>query len=246
MDPETAKLGASLREAEGSECIYVERRIVVHARVAQTQLSEKAVHVSLEDLESPGFLPPDHVLGSPYMGTIAAGVARGEGRFLTDEWHGTPYCPWTVYLGHPAVESVRVLAAQAREKPSCRRYLLLRQRLQDARWPPEEDAETRLAQQVGKIASAVSEGEMDFLRGARHIADVFERLSLDDGQPDFQACLDLAKGIRGHWLIPKDWRERDSEKLEQLRALALPWEARVLDACRRLAAPDTTGGETTL
>lgn len=231
-----------LRSMLGRECIYWEKRIIVHTAVREVALSAEAAMVSLQDLRSPGFLPPEHVLGGAYEGVLTVGVAWNEGSFDADEWRGSAYAPWTVYLSPALVRNVRALSLRIADKPPRRRYALLLQRLRDGSSATDGTSAARLATHVHALAGHVLEGRVGFLYGALSVATEFWSRSLEDDHPDFRLFLELAERVRPHRPIFGDWRTAQGPEADALRSIVQPYEERVLNACRRLRACQAPAG----
>lgn len=224
-----------LRSMLGRDCIYWEKRIIIHAVVREVALSAQAAMVCLEDLRSPGFLPPEDILDGTYKGILTVGVAWREGSLDADEWRGSAYAPWTVYLSPALVRNVPELSLRIADKPPWRRHALLLQRLRDGSSATDGTSAARLATHVHALAGHVLGGRVDFLHGALSVATEFWRRSLEDDHPDFRLFLELAERVRGQVPLFGNWHTAQGPEADALRSIVLPYEERVLAACRRLA-----------
>jgi hypothetical protein len=230
-----ASLADEMKRAEGSACIYIEQGTVMLATIEHIATLADDVVIALLDCGCPGFTPPIETPMGSNDGRFKVGAACSEGQFGGTLWRGSPYCPWAIHIDQFVVSKLRDFAALLVGKPRRKRSALLRQRLRDEQYGCLVSAETRLARVVQTTAREVLAGQDDFLRGTRDITRAFDKYSLAEEHPDFSIFLELGEKTRGELALPREWRDPANPRYEELRQLALPYEARVLAAFRHLA-----------
>lgn len=232
---DAAGRAAAMRSAEGTTCIYVERDIVMLAMIERVAASARAAMVTLLDCRCPGFVSPEQTPARPHGDRFTVGSAWSEGTFDDLEWHSSPYCPWAIHLDQSLISDLRAFATSVAGKSRRKRSILLRQRLRDGQYQCPESAEVRFARIVHTTACDVLAGRKDFLRGTRDIVKAFDSYSLDEKHPDFDIFMELAGKTRRELVLPRRWRDSAHANYEELRQLALPYEAGVLAAFGNLA-----------
>src|SRR5215470_13423952 len=98
---------SALSRREGEECIYIEGDAFVHAIIRDISVTDESISAEICPRDSSGFRPPGATLQPWKIGT------RREGAGVTsDEFHGGPYAPWSIYFGEGLVAAIVPIMAE--------------------------------------------------------------------------------------------------------------------------------------